>query len=86
MLIPPPVKFIASVAGIVRGHAAIRRIDVRAALETDRACQCQDTGVRHNLNFGNGCRGYIDSGQTKQRCQVCWLLLANSGLNETVAG
>ena len=33
------------------------------------------------LDFGDGCRGYVDSGQTKHFCQVRWLLLANNGTN-----
>ena len=38
-------------------------------------------GFRQHLNLGNGCRAYVDSGQTKHCCQVRWLLLANSGTN-----
>ena len=42
--------------------------------------------VSSTFDFGNGCRGYIDGGQTKHFCQVRWLLLADSGLNEFPAG
>ena len=34
------------------------------------------------LNFGNSCRAYFDSGQTKHCCQVRWLPLANNGDHE----
>ena len=48
--------------------------------------KAKNMAASSNLNLGDGCRAYIDSGQTKHFCQVCWLLLANSGLNEISGG
>ena len=64
------------VGRIVRGHVAIGRIDVRAALETERACQGQGAwGLRQGFHLSNGLRADVDGGQTKHCRQVRRLCL-----------
>ena len=84
MLIPPPVKFIAFLAGSFEAMPQLGALMFGLPWKLIEPVNAKTHGgFVTTLYFGNGCRGYIDSGQTKHCCQVCWLLLANSGLNES---
>ena len=84
MVIPPPVKFIAflavSLEAMLQPGAMMFGLPWKLIEPVNAKTHA---GVGNESNLGNGCRAYVDSGQTKHFCQVRWLLLANNGTNAT---
>ena len=84
MLIPPPVKFIAFLAVSFEAMPQFGALMFGLPWKLIEPVNDKTQGGNVTLcTCGHGCRAYIDSGQTKHLCQVCRLLLANSGLNES---
>ena len=83
MLIPPPVKFSAFVAVSFEAMPQLGALMFGLPWKLIEPVNAKTHGGFGNvLTWAMACRAYVDSGQTKHFCQVRWLLLANSRLNE----